>query len=131
MKVENAVYPTPDRLKAIADQTTEGPIVMVTLLAWVQRMLWPRAEGDFETWPNLERTLMPLLERQVGRLFERSTHVPLTVLSYGNAEASLFACVRKHRSKVEAHEIRYRHMANRATRENNATNHEFLIVAPA
>ncbi len=39
------------------------------LLAWIHRMTWPRAEGDFEPWSNLAPTLMPLLERQVGRLF--------------------------------------------------------------
>ncbi|MFI5317723.1 MAG: glutathione S-transferase family protein [Myxococcota bacterium] len=39
------------------------------VLAWVQRMLFPRAEGDFEPWARLEMTLAPLLERQVGRLF--------------------------------------------------------------
>lgn len=49
------------------------------VLAWVQRMLWPRAEGEFETWSSLQPTLMPLLARQVGRLF-----IPWTV---ANAEA--------------------------------------------
>ena len=49
------------------------------VLAWVQRMLWPRAEGEFEPWSSLEPTLMPLLQRQVGRLF-----LPWTV---ANAEA--------------------------------------------
>jgi glutathione S-transferase len=49
------------------------------VLAWVQRMLWPRALGEFESWPALEPTLMPLLERQVGRMF-----MPWTV---ANAEA--------------------------------------------
>lgn len=39
------------------------------VLAWVQRMLWPRAEGGFEAWSNLEPTLLPILESQVGRLF--------------------------------------------------------------
>ena len=39
------------------------------VLAWVQRMLWPRAEGEFEAWSSLEATLMPLLQLQVGRLF--------------------------------------------------------------
>jgi glutathione S-transferase len=38
-------------------------------LAWVQRMLWPRVDGDFEPWSKLSSTLMPLLESQVGRLF--------------------------------------------------------------
>ncbi|MDE2364347.1 MAG: glutathione S-transferase family protein [Hyphomicrobiales bacterium] len=39
------------------------------LLAWAQRMLWPRAEGEFETWSALERTLAPILRDQVGKLF--------------------------------------------------------------
>jgi glutathione S-transferase len=39
------------------------------LLAWIQRMLWPADEGPFEAWTSLEPTLMPLLQRQVGRLF--------------------------------------------------------------
>jgi glutathione S-transferase len=39
------------------------------LLAWIHRMLWPRVEGEFEGWGALEPTLMPFLERQVGRLF--------------------------------------------------------------
>lgn len=39
------------------------------VLDWVHRMLWPRSEGGFESWAAVEPTLMPLLERQVGRLF--------------------------------------------------------------
>ena len=39
------------------------------VLDWIHRMLWPRAEGGFEPWSALEPTLLPLLERQVGRLF--------------------------------------------------------------
>lgn len=39
------------------------------VLDWLHRMLWPRAEGDFEPWARLEPTLAPLLERHVGRLF--------------------------------------------------------------
>ena len=69
---------------------------------------------------------------QVGRLFEGTTHVPLTILSYGNAEASLeelVALVRKHRSHVEAHEIHYPHMQNRASKQKTAQNREFLLVA--
>jgi len=37
--------------------------------AWVQRMLEPKAEGDFEAWATLEPTLAPFLESQVGGLF--------------------------------------------------------------
>jgi len=39
------------------------------VLDWVHRMLWPRAEGEFEPWSRLEPTLLPLLDQQVGRLF--------------------------------------------------------------
>ncbi|MEA2625834.1 MAG: hypothetical protein QOD06_1879 [Candidatus Binatota bacterium] len=39
------------------------------VVAWVRRMLDPRAEDGFETWSALEPTLMPLLERQVAALF--------------------------------------------------------------
>jgi glutathione S-transferase len=39
------------------------------VLAWVARMLEPKAEGDFESWSALEPTLFPLLETQVGALF--------------------------------------------------------------
>mgnify|MGYP002776883678 CR=1 FL=1 len=39
------------------------------VLAWIQRMLWPRAEGEFELWPELSLTLMPILIGQVGALF--------------------------------------------------------------
>jgi glutathione S-transferase len=39
------------------------------VLDWVHRMLWPKAEGAFESWTALESTLMPILTRQVGKLF--------------------------------------------------------------
>jgi glutathione S-transferase len=37
--------------------------------AWVERMLAPKAEGDFESWDALAPTLLPLLERQIGLMF--------------------------------------------------------------
>lgn len=39
------------------------------LLAWIQRMLWPRAEGEFVEWKTLASTLQPLLSTIVGPLF--------------------------------------------------------------
>ncbi len=39
------------------------------VLDWVHRMLWPRAEGPFETWSTLAPTLMPILTEQVGGQF--------------------------------------------------------------
>ncbi|MEE9279040.1 MAG: glutathione S-transferase family protein [Myxococcota bacterium] len=59
------------------------------VLAWVQRMLWPRAEGEFETWSALERTLMPLLERQVGGLFLPWTLANAEAIAGGSEEFSV------------------------------------------
>lgn len=39
------------------------------VVAWVQKMLWPRQEGEFETWDTLEPTLKPFLTQQLGGLF--------------------------------------------------------------
>lgn len=39
------------------------------VLAWVHRMLWPKVEGEFESWDTLEPTMAPFLERHVGRRF--------------------------------------------------------------
>jgi glutathione S-transferase len=39
------------------------------VMAWIQRMLDPKSEGDFESLVALEPTLFPLLQSQVGALF--------------------------------------------------------------
>ena len=39
------------------------------IMAWVQRMVSPKAEGPFENWAALSPGLMPLLTEEVGRLF--------------------------------------------------------------
>ncbi|HWP67578.1 MAG TPA: glutathione S-transferase family protein [Candidatus Limnocylindria bacterium] len=39
------------------------------VLAWVERMLHPRAEGGFEPWSALAPTLTPLLREEVARIF--------------------------------------------------------------
>jgi glutathione S-transferase len=40
-----------------------------SVVAWIERMLDPRAEGDFESFDALEATLRPLFEREVGPRF--------------------------------------------------------------
>jgi glutathione S-transferase len=57
---EAATDPTPGAL-----MRTSSPTVM----AWVQRMLSPKAEGPFEAWTALAPSLMPLLTQEVGGLF--------------------------------------------------------------
>jgi len=39
------------------------------LVAWVERMLDPKSEGEFEAWTTLKGTLEPFLIEQVGALF--------------------------------------------------------------
>ncbi len=59
------------------------------LLAWIHRMLWPRAEGDFEPWSSLAPTLTPLLDRQVGKLFMPWTMANAAALAKGSEEFSV------------------------------------------
>jgi glutathione S-transferase len=37
--------------------------------AWIERMLDPKNEGEFESWDALESTLLPLLRDEVGEVF--------------------------------------------------------------
>ena len=60
-----------------------------SVLAWIQRMAWPRAEGTFEPWARLAPTLAPLLERQVGRLFMPWTLANEACLAAGREEFSV------------------------------------------
>jgi len=39
------------------------------VVPWIERMLDPRSEGEFETWQTLESTLLPILTDHVGGLF--------------------------------------------------------------
>jgi glutathione S-transferase len=59
------------------------------VLAWVQRMLWPRNEGGFEPWAALEPTLAPLLERHVGRLFMPWTLANADAIAQGHETFSV------------------------------------------
>jgi glutathione S-transferase len=59
------------------------------VLDWVHRMLWPRAEGAFETWPALAPTLMPILTRQVGAQFMPWSCANAKALAEGKEEFSV------------------------------------------
>ncbi|MFQ5456984.1 MAG: glutathione S-transferase family protein [Myxococcota bacterium] len=56
------------------------------LLAWIQRMLWPRAEGGFESWEQLAETMAPFLARQVGRFFMPWTVANAAAIAGGRDE---------------------------------------------
>jgi glutathione S-transferase len=60
------------QLYEAATDPTPGAIMRATapkVMVWVQRMLVPRVEGEFETLPALAPTLMPLLKDEVAGLF--------------------------------------------------------------
>ena len=59
------------------------------VLDWVHRMLWPRAEGAFETWTALAPTLMPILVSQVGKRFWPWTLANETALREAKDEFSV------------------------------------------
>ena len=59
------------------------------VLDWVHRMLWPKAEGAFETWTSLAPTLMPILTNQVGQQFWPWTLANETALRDGRQEFSV------------------------------------------
>jgi hypothetical protein len=60
------------QLYEAATDPTPGAIMRASapkVMTWVQRMLSPRAEGEFEALSALAPTLMPLLNEEVGALF--------------------------------------------------------------
>jgi glutathione S-transferase len=59
------------------------------VLDWIHRMLWPRAEGAFESWKTLAPTMMPILTRQVGRQFWTWTLANEKALADGKDEFSV------------------------------------------
>ena len=59
------------------------------VLDWVHRMLWPRAEGAFESWTALAPTLMPILVKQVGKQFWPWTLANETALREAKEEFSV------------------------------------------
>lgn len=60
------------QLYEAATDPTPGAIMRASaphVMAWVQRMITPKADGAFEAWPALAPTLMALLKEEVGALF--------------------------------------------------------------
>ena len=72
--------------------------------------------------------------RFIDRLFEKARHVPLWVMSFGNARVSLeelVALMKKHRSRVEARAIEYVHCTGLVGEERKRANREFILVGEA
>jgi len=56
---------------------------------WIQGMLGPRAEGEFEPWSALAPTLMPLLSQEVGATFLPWSAANAAALAAGDKTFSL------------------------------------------
>jgi hypothetical protein len=59
------------------------------VVAWIERMLGPKAEGDFESWDALAPTLLPLVERQIGMLFLPWSDANAKAIAAGQEEMSV------------------------------------------
>jgi len=67
----------------------------------------------------------------IDGLFERATHIPIWILSLGNAVVSiekLEAKMTKHGRSVKSIALRYQHLPAVATEVKKATNQEFIVV---
>jgi adenine-specific DNA methylase len=67
----------------------------------------------------------------IDRLFERATHIPVWILSLGNAVVNveeLEAKMARFGRKTKALEIAYQHLPAVATEEKKRTNKEFLVI---
>ncbi len=56
---------------------------------WLERMLDPKPEGEFESWASLAETLLPFLREQVGGLFLPWSTANARALAAGEAELSV------------------------------------------
>ncbi len=76
------------------------------VLDWVQRMLWPRAEGAFEGYAALAPTLEPFLTEQVGALFCPWTLANEAALAAGQEEFSVELAGRRFHQKPQKYHAR-------------------------
>ena len=60
-----------------------------TVLAWIARMLEPRADGAFERWEQLEPTLTPLLRDEMAAVFFPWTLANARAVAAGEKEFSV------------------------------------------
>ena len=67
---------------------TAGALVKqhANVVAWVERMLEPQAEGEFEDWSALKDTLTPLLRDQVAAMFLPWSTANAEAIASGTAE---------------------------------------------
>lgn len=72
MKVENAVYPTADGFRALAQDTSSTPIAMLNLLKFRKKALYKDGRADdisgFEAYQRYVTAMSKIVEREGGRI---------------------------------------------------------------
>ncbi len=89
--------PTPRRIIEIQAPNT---------LAWIQRMHQPINSGDFETWAELETTMVPILKDQVGGLFLPWSVANAQAIENGEEEFSVQLSTGQWRQKPQKYHAR-------------------------
>jgi glutathione S-transferase len=87
---------------------TAGAIVKrhPNLCAWIERMLEPSAEGEFEPWSALEATLAPFVEQFVGRLFLPWSEANAAAIAAGEEEFTVVLEGRDYTQKPQKYHAR-------------------------
>jgi uncharacterized protein (DUF1330 family) len=72
MKVENAVYPTADKIQALARDTSSGKIAMLNLLKFREKAVYKDGRADDisgrETYQRYSNAMTKIVEREGGRI---------------------------------------------------------------
>lgn len=71
------------------------------VIAWIERMLDPRAGGDLESWPSLAPTLTPLLEDEIARIFFPWTIANAQAIAAGQKVFSLTLAGRPYSQEAQ------------------------------
>jgi glutathione S-transferase/AcrR family transcriptional regulator len=80
------------QLHQCSTDPTPGAVLRASapgVLAWIGRMLDPKAEGPFEAWPALAPTLEPMLRDEVAGVFFPWTVVNAAALAEGRSEMTV------------------------------------------
>lgn len=77
-----------------------------SVLAWIERMLAPKAEGPFEGWSALEPTLLPLLRDEVAGCFLPWSDANARALAAGEAEFAVELGGRPFRQQTQKYHAR-------------------------
>ena len=76
------------------------------LIPWIERMLAPAGQGDWECWDSLGPTLAPLLREEVAELFLPWTRANAVALAAGEHEFSVVLQGREFSQRVQKYHAR-------------------------